>query len=135
MVEFALLAPVLIFLFIGMVDLGRSMYFGILATNAARAGASYGSQNLQTAQDANGMQNAANQDAAGVPWTVTATPLCSVNGVTPASCSNAGGGPPVNTVYYVKVQVNGSFAPLIQYPGIRNPIPVSGTSEMRVVNQ
>lgn len=136
LIEFAMVAPLLVLLFVGIVDIGRSMYFGILAANAARAGASYGSQSDQTAQDTTGMQNAATTDAAGVTWTApTAKPLCSVSGGTPAPCTFSSSGPPVNTVYYVEVIVNGSFNTLIHYPGFPTSIPVSGTSVMRVANQ
>lgn len=136
LIEFALVTPVLLFLLIGGIDLGRSMYLGILAANAARAGASYGAYNLSSAADDTGMQSAATTDAPGASWnTPTATALCSVSGGTPAPCTVSGTGPPVNTVYYVQVIVTGSFATLIKYPGLPSKIPVSGTSVMRVVNQ
>jgi len=134
-VEFAILAPVLAFLLIAMVDVGRGAYYGILAANAARAGAQYGAINTTTANDVAGMQNAAKQDASNLSWTVNATPLCSVNGGTPAICNVSGSGPLTNTIYYVKVQVTASFPTLITYPGIPSQIPVSGSEEMRVVNQ
>ena len=40
MVEFALLAPVFIFMMIGVIEVSRYMYFGIVAAHAARAGRS-----------------------------------------------------------------------------------------------
>ncbi|HYL27354.1 MAG TPA: TadE/TadG family type IV pilus assembly protein [Candidatus Nitrosotalea sp.] len=135
LVEFAILAPILALLFVGMVDIGRGAYYGILAANAARAGAQYGAINTTTANDVAGMQTAAKQDAPNLSWTVNATPLCSVNGGTPAVCNTSGSGPLTNTIYYVKVQVTASFPTLIKYPGIPSQIPVSGSEEMRVVNQ
>jgi Flp pilus assembly protein TadG len=44
LVEFAILAPVIIFLLIGVIEIGRFAFFSILAANAARAGAQYGAQ-------------------------------------------------------------------------------------------
>ncbi len=55
MVEFAILAPVFVFLLIGLIEVGRFAFFGILAANAARAGAQYGAQTLSTAADTVGM--------------------------------------------------------------------------------
>ena len=42
MVEFALLAPVLILLVVGLIEVGRYTYFGILAAHAAETAARYG---------------------------------------------------------------------------------------------
>lgn len=138
-VEFAIVAPVLIFLLIGLIDVGRYTYYGILAANAARAGAQYGAQSVYTAIDSPGMQNAALADGQNLPnWTdatgsITAQHLCSVNGATPATC--AAGTPVPNSIYYVKVEVNGQFSALIKYPGIPASIPVSGSAFMRVASQ
>ena len=66
-VEFAIVAPVLIFLLIGLIDVGRYTYYGILAANAARAGAQYGAQSVYTAIDSPGMQNAALADGQNLP--------------------------------------------------------------------
>lgn len=43
MVEFALLLPLLLLIFFGVIDLGRILHASINITNAARAGARYGS--------------------------------------------------------------------------------------------
>jgi Flp pilus assembly protein TadG len=139
MVEFALVAPVLIFLLIGLIEVGRYTYFGILAANAARAGVQYGAQSLNTAQDKTGMANAAVADAQGLAnWTatnggVTAQYLCSQNGAVAASCGTATPAP--GTVYYVKVTVTGTFKSLLNYPGIPNGVPISATAMMRVISQ
>jgi Flp pilus assembly protein TadG len=133
LLEFALVLPVLCVLLIGLIDLGRAGYYGILASGAARAGAQYGAQTLGTAGDTAGMQNAVTTDAPGVTWTTTATPLCSVNGGPLISCGL--GGNLQNTVYYVKVHVTATFTSLIQYPGIPHQVPVGGDSVMRVTTQ
>jgi Flp pilus assembly protein TadG len=141
LVEFALVAPMLILLLVGLIEIGRFTALAIMASNAARAGVQYGAQDLQTAQDSAGIQAAAVADGQNLSnWTsstggVTVAELCSVNGATPATCSAAGSGAPMNTVYYVKVQVTGKFTPLIHYPGLSNAIPVSGSAIMRVGSQ
>jgi Flp pilus assembly protein TadG len=133
LIEFAILLPVLAFFLIGMIDVGRATYYGILASNAARAGAAYGSQYLWTATDSGGINGAVAQDAPNVSWTVNAQSLCSVNGSSLTTCATSN--TPSNTVYYVKVNVTGSFTPLISYPGIPNPIPISGQALTRVTTQ
>jgi hypothetical protein len=65
-------------------------------------------------------------------WSVTANPLCSVNGGTLAACSNP---PATGTIYYVSVQVNGTFPSLLHLPWFGNSVPVSGNSVMRVASQ
>lgn len=133
LVEFAIVLPVLAFFLIGLVDFGRAMSYGIMASNAARAGAQYGSQYLWTVNDTAGIQNAVTQDASSVAWTVTTQPVCTINGSALTACPVAAAQP--NTVYYVKVHVSGTFAPLIRYPGLPSQIPINAESVSRVVTQ
>jgi Flp pilus assembly protein TadG len=142
MVEFALLAPVFIFLLLGLVDVGRYTYYGILAAHAARSGVQYGAQNLVTADDAslNGgsshAASAATADAQSLSnWHVTTSVVCTNNNQSaPCPANNTNSLPPSGLVYFVRVQVTGTFTPLIQYPGLSS-IPISSTAIMRVVNQ
>jgi hypothetical protein len=41
----------------------------------------------------------------------------------------------VDTIYYVQVQVSGTFNTLLNYPGIPDPVPISGSATMRVATQ
>ncbi len=135
LIEFALVFPVLVFLLIGLIEVGRYAYFAIVAANAARAGVQYGAQSLSTAQNTSGMQNAASQDAMNLSsLTANAQYLCSQNGSTPAKCAT-GAAPTSGNVYYVKVQVTGTFKSLLSYPGIPTNVPVSGGAIMRVISQ
>jgi Flp pilus assembly protein TadG len=127
-VEFALIAPVLIFLLIGLIDIGRYTYVGSLTAHAARAGLQYGARNLITASDAVGVQHAALQDAPNLSLTVTPTYFCSKNGVV-VSCTGSG------VTYFVEVQATGTFYPLVSYPGIPSQMLIKQTSVMRVSNQ
>lgn len=139
LVEFALVAPVLIALLVGLIDVGRYMYFGILSEHAARAAVQYGSQNLRTASDSAGMVAAAMADGQNLSnWTqttggITAIHTCSVSGAPATTC--ASGAPTAGTVYYVSVTVNGTFKALFNYPGIPNNVPISATATMRVADQ
>jgi Flp pilus assembly protein TadG len=130
LVEFAIVAPVLALLLVGLIDFGRYMYDGILAANAARAAAAYGAQTLATAEDAPGMKAAAGADSQGLTWTnVSAVPVCMVNNASVTCGSNT-----AETVY-VQVNVTGTFTPLINYPLLPHPVSVSGSSFMRVEQQ
>lgn len=130
LVEFALVAPVLIFLLIGLIEVGRYMYFGILVTHSARAALQYQTRDLITVADTTGAQNAGLQDAPNVALTVTPSYYCALNGSL-VSCLSGGSG----IVYFAKVQVSGTFHSLLNYPGIPNSVPVSATAVMRVTNQ
>ena len=142
MVEFALVAPVFAFLLVGLVDVGRYTYYAIVASHAARTGVQYGAQNLVTAADVNTNNStsraatAASADAQSLPsFTVHAAIVCTNNNQSsPCPANNTNSTPPAGLVYFVRVQVNGTFTPLIAYPGISS-IPISATTMMRVVNQ
>jgi len=141
MIEFALVAPVFIFMLVGVIEMGRYTYFAVLAQHAARAGVQYAAQNLQTAADASvsgpATASAAAADAQSLSqWKVTSWIACTNTGG-PTACpttNNAGSVAP-NLVYYVGVKVTGTFKSLLSYPGIPNNVPVTGTAVMRVGNQ
>jgi Flp pilus assembly protein TadG len=137
LVEFAVVLPVMIFLVMGLIEVGRYAYFGILAANAARAGVQYGAQDTTKMLDTPGIQSAALADGENLSsWTVQATPLCSVNGAAPTQCPSASGSvPPTNTTYYVSVRVYGTYNSLLHYPGIPTNVPISGSALMRVIYQ
>lgn len=139
MVEFSLLAPVMVFLLIGLIEIGRYAFYAILAANAARAGVQYGAQNLNSAQDVAGMRNAVIADGQNFtqwsnPGGINPSHFCVQNG-TIVTCPIAPATPAPGTVYYVKVAVSGRFTGLLNYPGIPHTLPVSGSAVMRVEQQ
>jgi Flp pilus assembly protein TadG len=134
-VEFALLAPVMIFLVVGMIDIGRYAYYAVLASNAARAGAQYGAQDLAHVGQTTGIQSAASADGAPSTFSTTATCKVSVNNGAMAACPSGGTTPASGTVYYIQVTTTNSFNTLVPYPGISNPVSVTGSSTMRVASQ
>lgn len=140
MVEFALLAPVFIFLMIGVIEVGRYMYLSILAAHAARAGVQYAAQTTETAADAStngsGTRNAALADAQSLSaWTVHSSVTCTIASQASTCPQNTANSVPANLVYYVQVKVSGTFTSLLNYPGIPNSFPVSATAIMPVGNQ
>src|SRR5215472_6795855 len=58
-IEMALITPLLLLLVVGVIDMGRYAYIGILVGNAARAGAAYGAA---APGDSSGTVNAACND-------------------------------------------------------------------------
>jgi Flp pilus assembly protein TadG len=134
LVEFAIVAPVLISLLVGLIEVGRYTYIAILAANAARAGVSFGAQNLVNAANASAMQSAALADAQSFPsMSASPTVFCSADGTTVVSCPPTTS--PSPTYYYVEVTTTGTFKSLFNYPGIPNNIPITGQAIMRVINQ
>lgn len=141
-IEFAILAPILVFFLVGLIETGRFAYFAILAANAARAGAQYGAQDLETAYDTGGIAQAAFQDGQSLAnWEnggghITVNQLCATDGSAPQACSTPwGASPPQNTVYYVQVEVTGTFTSLLQFPGLPGHLPISGSCTLRVATQ
>ncbi len=142
MIEFALVAPVFAFLLVGLVDVGRYTYYGIVAAHASRSGAQYGAQNLATAADVN-TNNASSRAALSAVadaqnlngLTVHAAIVCTNNNQSsPCPANNTNSTPPAGLVYFVRVQVTGNFSPLISYPGISS-IPISSSTMLRVISQ
>jgi Flp pilus assembly protein TadG len=139
MIEFALVAPVFIFLLIGLIEIGRFTYFWIVAEHAARAGVQYGTQNLETASDAalnaGATDNAAIADAGISGWQAKSSLVCTINSVSaPCPANNASTVSPT-LVYYVQVQVTGTVHSLLSYPGLPHSLALSVTATQRVVNQ
>jgi len=148
LVEMAMLTPVLILLALGIVEIGRYAELSIIVANAARAGVQYGAQNLATAADNAGIQNAALNDAQRIPGLTVSPPAvsytgdagqeyilcgCSSAGYTPgATCPPTNCSAPNQQVVYVEVDTKGNFTPLFQYPGLPATIVVNGKAQMRV---
>jgi Flp pilus assembly protein TadG len=137
LVEFAILLPPLTLLLIGTIELGRFMFFGILAANAANAGAQFGAQNTTTAANYTAMQTAAVDDGQSLPgFSATASCFTILNGTT-AACPTppASATPAPGSIYYVEVQTTGTYSSLMKYPGIPRSVTVKGKAVMRVVSQ
>jgi Flp pilus assembly protein TadG len=155
LVEVAFITPVLLLLALGVIELGRYMYAGILIGNAARAGASYG---VRAPGDGPGIVTAACGDfgtsmpgascsgssGSGNHLQITSTQTC--------GCDNAGTIATLHTgasycdavpaadmaactghwTAMINVQASGSFNALFHYPGIPTPITITRTATMRV---
>jgi hypothetical protein len=132
--EIALLAPVLLLMLVGAIEIGRYAYFAIEATGAARAGVQYGAQSLVYSKDIPGITGAASNDAPELQrLNVTATDLCACSG-SPSQyvgcpARRCGGGHPV---VFLQVNTTAQIPSLFRYPGLPATLSARGHAIMRV---
>ncbi len=149
LVEFAVVLPLLLALALGVIEMGRYAYIGILVGNAARAGAAYGSEHLANAStdpavkakvQAAAVNDFQNNGQTGLNVASNATCGCDSGGTiasdTVGNC-DPGGTPPTcptgaHWVVTIHVTASGTFTSLFGYPGIPASINVSRTASMRV---
>ena len=132
-VELALSLPLLLMMFLVIVETGRAFYVAVSLSNAARAGVQYGSQNLSTAADNAGMQSAASNDAPNlVNMTATASHFCICSDGSASTCL-ATDCASSHRLLYTQVNTSASYAPLISFMGILPSMTVPGKATMRVV--
>lgn len=138
LLEVAFMLPFLLLLLLGVIEVGRYAYIGILVANAAHAGAMYGSQGTVQSGDTAGIAAAANNDFAnngmGSTLTVSSSYACGCDSggtVTAEACS-----PPTcssgHWTITVTVIASGTFSGLFSYPGIPSSVAISRTATMRV---
>ena len=140
LLEVALMLPFLLLLALGVIELGRYAYIGILIGNAARSGAAYGAQSHITAADGPGIVTAADSDfqnngqnvgtlkvtsgyACGCDNGGTITTVDCTTGVCPIS---------IPKIVNLAVTASGTFSSLFSYPGIPSSIFVSRTATLRI---
>jgi Flp pilus assembly protein TadG len=131
-VELALSLPLLLMMFMVVVETGRAFYIAISVDNAARAGVQYGSQNLTTAGDNSGMEQAATNDAPSIAsMTATATHFCKCANGSASTClsTDCAGS---HRLVYTEVNTSAPYAPLINFMGILPSMTVPGQAIMRV---
>lgn len=135
-VELAIIAPLLVLLIVGAIDIGAFMYDGIEVGNAARAGVQYGVSNKLTTGDAAGIRQAALDDAKQVSGLVV-TPNASFNTYTYCACDKSRGTTfsctanavpcpaPDRLDVFVEVNTRADFSPLINLPGLPGTLTVA----------
>jgi hypothetical protein len=129
-IEASLLAPWMLFLLVGVLDLGFYSYAAIATENAARIAAQYSAASSATAGDSAGACTYALQEAnslpgitsgmncQSLPFVVTVTPVAGPDG-TPAS---------IASVTYQTI-------PMIPIPGLlQGTLTLTRTAEMKVKN-
>jgi Flp pilus assembly protein TadG len=125
-IEFSIMAVVLLLLCCGVADFSRLPVLANLAKGAAMAGTQYAALSPAHAGDLTGAQNTALAATGNYPGaTAVATQICacSIGGAhvsCPASCGASG-----TPETYVQVVVTIPFQTVINYPWVPNPITIS----------
>ena len=138
-VELALVAPFLILLTIGIIDIGRFAHESITIGNAARAGAEFGAYSSVNSTNAPAIASAAQADATDVsllPTDVSSTMYCSC-GATPGTTVTTCNPTPTcassdHLDSFVSVTVTKSFSSLINYPGIASTLTLTKTATQEI---
>ena len=117
-VELAVLAPLLVFLFVVAVDFARVFYFSLTLTNCARAGALYASD----------------------PWTADESPFSSTEDAALSEAQNLTPAPTISEKHgangsghaWVEVTAEHKFSTITGFPGIPNNVTLKRTIRMYV---
>ncbi len=130
MIEFALVTPLLLLLIAGVLDYSNALRTAMAVSDAARAGAQFGTLSTANSSDYTGMQNAARNSVPNLPgMTATATRLCRCSDGSPVSCGGTciGGGVRV----YVSVTTHATVPNWFNYAALPFSGQVTGTAVMR----
>jgi Flp pilus assembly protein TadG len=133
--EMALMLPVLVVLLLVALDFSRLYYLAMEVTDAARAGAQFGSANGAAAQNTSGIETVACNSMADLSCTpgvnTTALNFCQCAGSSATiSCTSPGGCTAVQN--FVTVTATATFKTVVSYPGIPSSVPVKASVTMQV---
>jgi len=136
-IEFAMIAPILAGMLVGMTDLGVGIYENMEVRNAAQAGAQFGAQSLVTAANVPGITAAVTNDAANISLasgspTVSQCTCSSVASVV-TLCSSSYNCSDNPQATWVTVSVSAPFTTFMGYPGLPNPVTLTNTAQMQVL--
>ncbi len=130
--ELAVIAPLLVLLLIGLIEVGRFAQYSIVVANAARSGAQYGAQNLGTAADLTGMAAAARNDAQNITGlSATAVQFCRCADGTSSTCLPTDCGTSHRLVF-VQVDATGTFTSILHFPAVPASQTITSRATMRV---
>jgi len=117
-VEMAVLAPLLVFLFLVATDFARIFYVSLTLTNCARAGAIYASDPTLQAES---------------PFaSVQAAALADATNISPAPTITQANGVDANGRVYVEVTANHTFSTITGFPGIPHTMNLQRTVRLYV---
>jgi len=131
LVEFALVAPLLLLLLAGVLNYGQALRTATSVATAARSGAQFGSKNFAAAADTNGIRSAAVNSAPDIRnLTVTSQRTCQCSGGGAVSCS--GSCPGANMEVYVQVTAQAVSSSIFSYSGLPFSGNTSSQATMRI---
>jgi Flp pilus assembly protein TadG len=138
LVELAVALPVVVVIFAGTIDFARVFYTSMALTDAARAGAQYGSINTANSVDIPGMQSAATgaTNTSGISAAASNTCKCATDAgvfdATAVSCTSTCTSPK-HMVITVTVTTTKTFTTIITgFPAIPSSVSLSRTATLRV---
>ena len=131
-IEFAIIAPLLVFMFVALADLGLGIYQKMQVDGAAQYGAQYA---LVNGYDSSAITSAVKSSTDLSPLTVTPASYYGCpgsNGVLPqvgtaGLCSDAS-----TSGSFVRVSVTHTYTTLIPYPGLPSSFTLSSQSTVRL---
>ena len=139
-IEAALIAPILMFILLVVVEAGRMMYLSIVLEHAADSAVEYGAT-ITTDADFAGMTSAATNDvqASGLfnnlypnnGFAAVATNFCECADGSATSCTNNTCSSGQFTVF-VQVNTSATYSTLVTYPGLPSAFTMSAQATMRV---
>jgi Flp pilus assembly protein TadG len=140
MVELAIALPILLLLTLGVIEFGRAAYYSIEVSDAARAGAQYGSQSLADAANTVNITQAALNSAQDISAGITFNPPPAQSCVCPGTAAVTGGDCTgllgcFYPMVYVTVTTKYTLDTLFQYPGLPTSFSLNGSSTMPVQRQ
>jgi Flp pilus assembly protein TadG len=155
LIELALVMPIFLLVMFGAVELGRAAHYTIEVENAARAGASYGGENMGNATASSMVIQAAQNDAPDLPSLLvtpgagcvcetlnltTGTPTfspssgtVSCSDATITSCTGTSSSITQSVVSYVTVRTSATIAPAFNVSGLPTSYTLHGYSAMRIL--
>ena len=138
-IETALVMPALLLMTVGVMDLARVFYAGVVVESAARAGVQFASRTVGEAGAIGKTDAAAQADASGQgisPVATVSRTFCGCNdGTAEVSCSTGTctvGGTTRSPSAYVETTASYTYQTLLPYPGIPGSIQLSSTAKFRV---
>lgn len=136
LVELALVAPMLLMLMLGAIEVGRFADYAIKVTNGARAGAAFGAQNLVTASLPANISAAALADAAGAAGaSASSAVFCTCADGSSVDCGLTNPCSTSHRIVYVQVNTTGTLTSLFGsslLPAALSAITDNGVAIMRV---
>lgn len=128
-IEFAVVGAFLSTLILGILDFGMLFFQQMQVATAAQAGANYA---MGKAYNSTNVTNAANNATGLTGITVTAsTVLCgcpSTTGISSATCGSPCANSAATATGYVKIQTQVNYKTIFPWPGLSNPVTLSGTA-------
>lgn len=129
LVEFALLAPLLLLITAGTMEFSRVFYAATVVASAARAGVQLVVEDSANASNFTAIQNAALADGADVAGlTATASQFCQCSDGTTTSCGSGGCS---SKRTYVQLLTSATFSTLGTYPMVPSSVILNGKAVVR----